>query len=342
MAGIKKIRQFIHDILVMMRFAAFGSTIVIVLLGAASASPDLSMREVIALISAAFFFHGFVYISNDLIDLDIDRTQKVRIDSPLVQGNFSSLSMLIFAVIKLGVCFVITLGSQNPGEAIAYLALSIACMSIYNLWGKRANLPLLTDAIQGIGWGAFTLYGAAFVQGHLQPLNWIAFAFFFVYTLIVSGVHANLRDLPNDFDHKVQTTPIVLGVRPDAQDRLLLSRRIITYVVVLQFTLNGLVLLPLSENWFHYDSISLYVSWALSLAVIGYSMFLGVKTLQAVRGDFETMVRTGLLHLLVLLGALIAAFALYLGPELLIVLVTMYILPLFTGNVVPQPNPVQA
>src|SRR6185295_9043843 len=123
MMGIKRTRQFILDILVMMRFAAFGSTIVMILLGAASASPELSLLKMVALISAAFFFHGFVYISNDLIDLDIDRTQKVRIDSPLVQGNFSRSSLLIFGLIELVACFVITLGSQNPGEAIFFLAL---------------------------------------------------------------------------------------------------------------------------------------------------------------------------------------------------------------------------
>src|SRR5258708_24117202 len=99
--AIKRIKKSLSDILVIMRFAAFGSTIVIVLLGASSASPDLSALEIVTLIGAAFFFHGFVYISNDLIDLDIDRTQKVRIDSPLVQGHFSRISVLIFALLEL-------------------------------------------------------------------------------------------------------------------------------------------------------------------------------------------------------------------------------------------------
>src|SRR5258706_15396100 len=86
MMGIKRTKRLLGDILVIMRFAAFGSTLVMALLGAASTSPELSVLAILALICASFFFHGFVYISNDLIDLDIDRTQKVRIDSPLVQG----------------------------------------------------------------------------------------------------------------------------------------------------------------------------------------------------------------------------------------------------------------
>ncbi len=340
--GIKRIKRFLSDTLVIIRFAAFGSTMVMVLLGAASASPDLSVAKIVALISASFFFHGFVYISNDLIDLDIDRTQKVRIDSPLVQGHFSRISLLIFALLELLLCFLITLESNNPSAAIFFLAVSIACMTVYNLWGKRANLPLLTDSIQGVGWGAFTLYGATFAHGKLEPLNLVVFAFFFVYTLIVSGVHANLRDLPNDLDHDVLTTPIVLGVRPDAQGRLKLSRRLIAYAIVLQLALNGLVLMALLENWFRYEPATQYLAGILSLIVIAYSVFLGIKTLNAVGRDFEIMVRIGLLHLLVLLGALVAAFAIYLGPELLLVLLTTYILPLFTGNVIPQPNPVQA
>jgi 4-hydroxybenzoate polyprenyltransferase len=340
---ITNLKQKFRDLQIMMRFAAFGATTTIALLGAAAVSPHISASKLILLLVVALLWHGFVHIVNDLIDYDIDRTQAVRVDSPLVQGRFSKRITVMLALAELGGCIVLSLLAENRGLALLLISLSIGCMTIYNMWGKRARMPLLTDLIQGVGWGAISLFGGAFAFGYLSHLSVVLFLFFMVDTLMISGIHANLRDLSNDLRHGVLTMVIWLGARPAEHGQhgkhgtLILPRRLIIYVTLVQLLLIGLVVYIVVLNPFRYEGLSLIVTLIIVGLLIAFTIYLGLKTLSATRIEYEMMLNTGLLHLLMILATLIGVFAVSLGIGLLTVLVCGFTVPLLTSNLIPEP-----
>src|SRR5882672_4637092 len=68
------------------RFSVLGFSVMLPLIGAAAVSRALSAGQLVALTAVGFAFHIFAYVSNDVFDLPIDRTQPLRADSPLVRG----------------------------------------------------------------------------------------------------------------------------------------------------------------------------------------------------------------------------------------------------------------
>jgi 4-hydroxybenzoate polyprenyltransferase len=60
------------------RFAVLGFSLLLPLAGAATVASDVSMAQVAALLAVAFAFHMFGYVSNDVFDLPIDRTEPLR------------------------------------------------------------------------------------------------------------------------------------------------------------------------------------------------------------------------------------------------------------------------
>jgi hypothetical protein len=153
---------------------------------------------------------------------------------------------------------------------------------------------------------------------------------------MISGIHANLRDLSNDMNHSVLTTVMVLGARPAQQGRVILSRRLIAYATIIQLAMDGLIVYALAENLFHYDNSAMIFTSGLVVLLMAYTTYLGLKTLNATSTDYEMMVRTGLLHLLMIIATLIGAFAVTLGIGLFSVLMFAYIVPLLTSNVIPE------
>src|SRR6266511_983049 len=79
-------RRTLIDLARSLRLSVVGFSLMLPLLGAAVVSPTLRSSRLIALVGVGLAFHIFGYLSNDLVDLPIDRTQPLRADSPLVRG----------------------------------------------------------------------------------------------------------------------------------------------------------------------------------------------------------------------------------------------------------------
>ena len=69
------------------RLSALGTTLAVVLLGAASVSPALPWATAAVLVIVAVGFHVYFFVSNDVIDLPVDRPRAPAGGEPAGPGD---------------------------------------------------------------------------------------------------------------------------------------------------------------------------------------------------------------------------------------------------------------
>ena len=219
------------------RVSALGFTLVLPLAGAASVAEHPGFARMGGLLLVALSFHVFAYVLNDVVDLWLDRSEPLRADSPLVQGAVGCGKLIALAWVQLPIAFGLAWALGAHRAALAMLGLAFAAMALYDGYGKRCRWPLLTDAVQSIGWCALVGVGAWWDGPVPAPLTgWIA-GYVFFCVMLVQGVHGGLRDLANDQRGGARTTAIWLGAQPAVGTGIVLSRSMVVYAVLLQAAL---------------------------------------------------------------------------------------------------------
>jgi 4-hydroxybenzoate polyprenyltransferase len=304
------------------RFSAFGATAALPLLGAGSTEPQLGVRRTLGLLGVAAAFHAFAYVHNDVCDLEIDRTQPLRADYPLVRGDMSSQAALVIALGCVPVAFaldrwVVHNNGRDAPVGRLYLASAFVLMAAYNRWGKMCAFPPLTDLVQGAGWALLIGYGAT-VSG--QPLNRLTrtlIAYELLLILMVNGVHGSLRDLGNDRARGARTTAIMLGAE-ETPDGLRVGPELIAYAAALQC---ALLALPLWAARGRIPTVGVGAIASLTAALLAV----------AARGRAKPA-DVGMLHLILLLSAPVALVVPEMGRPLRIVTLLAHTLPLLANG----------
>jgi 4-hydroxybenzoate polyprenyltransferase len=308
------------------RFPVMGASGLMPLLGAASVNSQPSLAQLAALLALAVAFHCYAYVLNDVIDLPVDRTEPLRAECPLVMGTVKRWQALAFAGLMIPLAFALTAWLAAPVRAYVVLGAAFVLMTAYNLWGKRTAFPPLTDLVQALSWGAYTLYGAAVMPGPFNRLTVVVVAFIVVYILLVNGVHGSLRDLKNDRACGMRSTAQLLGARPRGEG-VSLPRRLMVYTLLLQAVLTALTVLPLVTDDPGYSPLERGLT---ALAVLGITA-LSLYWLRAAAGRAAhsgQMIVAGALHIALLLAALVALLALRVAPGLLATMIGVYVAPL--------------
>jgi 4-hydroxybenzoate polyprenyltransferase len=308
------------------RFPVIGVSALMPLLGAASLNPRPSAGQVFGLLGVALAFHNFAYVFNDVVDLPVDRTEPLRAKCPLVQGTVKPWQALAFAGLMAPLAFGLTAWQGGPLRAYLALGAGFALMAAYDLWGKRTRFPPLTDLVQALGWGAYTLYGAAMMPGPFNHLTVVVVAFVVVYILMVNGVHGSLRDLKNDYDCGMRSTALLLGARPRGEG-VTLPWPLAAYTLALQAGLIALTAFPLASNDLGYPPPARALTAA---AVLGSTLFalywLRAAARRSARGS--PMIIAGAMHIALTLSCVVVLFACRAAPGLLAVMVVIYLAPL--------------
>jgi 4-hydroxybenzoate polyprenyltransferase len=307
-------------------------TFAVLLLGTASGSSRIGSSVLVGLLGVGVAWHVFVYVTNDLVDLHIDRTDPRRAMSPLVRGTVRPWQALTVAMAQVPVAVLLTARLRGVTSAVGALAASLSLMAAYNLWGKRALFPPLTDVVQGFGWGALALYGAA-VSGRWTWLTGVVFGFVVVLITMANGVHGGLRDLVNDRRHGVRSTALLMGARPDGSGGTHVPRRIRVYAFTLQGVLTGIVLVPLARNQLGYGPVVRLLTLAVVLVLSAAALWL-LKAAATV-GDAQALRSVGTLQLTITLALPIALVAPSLDGALPAILVAGYVVPLVSFSWLP-------
>ena len=331
-------RRWLGVVELLIRFKALGFTLVMPLLGAATASayPGLAGHKVAALMGAALSYHLFSYILNDVIDLPVDRTEPLRADYPLVKGMIEPWQALGLALVQMPLAGVFTAMAGGSYQAYVILGASFALMAAYNVWGKRSIFPPVTDLIQGLAWGGLTLYGAAATTDssrftfHVSPLTVLTVSYVAIFIIMINGIHGSVRDLANDLRCGLRTTAVMLGARP-RPGGIDITPGLAWYTLALQVILIALPVLALTNNWLDYGPWELAVTWvcmlAVALASVGLLAIASRSSSQA-----RTLFVCGSLHLVLSFGALIVLFGFYLDTVLFVVIFAAYVGPLLASG----------
>jgi 4-hydroxybenzoate polyprenyltransferase len=155
------------------------NVLVIVPLAAAHQLGDLALLARVAMAFAAFSMCASgLYVLNDLIDLEADRSHPSKRRRPLASGRMTRTSAFVMiAVMSLGAALVAAqLGAAFSGVLAAYVLLMVA----YSLWLK--HVVLLDALLLAAGYSARIAAGAVAVA--IVPSTWlIAFSLFLFYSL---------------------------------------------------------------------------------------------------------------------------------------------------------------
>ena len=327
---VSNIKRAWHSIAMLglfIRFYTLSFSLLLPLLGAAAVSSQLVGYQILGLIAAAMAFHIFAYVLNDVIDLPLDRTESLRAAFPLVRGTIQRWQALIVALAQLPLALLVTLWLRAGGPAYAALIAAVLLMAVYDVWGKRVSFPLFTDFIQGLGWGALVLYGAAVVHGRPSGSLAVIFAFVVVYIMMVNGIHGSLRDLTNDLNCGACTTAILLGARPLDAKRIALPLLFKLYGLILQALLIAILVVPLLYNWFGYQA----ATWRITAStVLGFSLLTLILLMIAAAStsNRSRMLYIGTLHIITSFTSLVLLFIPTLGSRSLGVMVLVYSVPL--------------
>lgn len=322
-------RQLILDLYRFFRISASGATLVLPLLGAASAGRGLTGRRAARLLGVAAAFHAFAYVHNDVCDLELDRTQPLRAAYPLVRGAISPRAAMAVALASAAAALALDAGLGRAGARARrpLLAAAIGLLALYNRWGKRCPLPPLTDLAQGLGWAALLGYGAA-AEGRATRMTGLLAAYEVALIMMVNGVHGALRDLGNDAARGARTTAILLGARERPGGGLAASPALAAYALALQAALLALPLWAAAANLAGHGPRERAAARggaalvaALTVALLG----------AAARGGARPA-DVGMLHLILVLTAPVALAAPGMAPAPRAALLLSHTLPLLANG----------
>jgi 4-hydroxybenzoate polyprenyltransferase len=297
-------------------------------LGAASTPPGADPTDWPALLASAFSFHCFAYVLNDSVDYPIDRTEPRRKNAPLVRGVVSREAAVMFAICQAAIGSMIAGAIAGPRGLVWFVA-ALVGLTIYDVWGKRCRVPMVTDLVQGIGWASLVLYGAEAAGGPATSLTVALCIFVILFILMANGLHGGIRDIENDLRCGVRSTAIWLGVRPDDDGGVTIPRAARIYSYALQAALVVVLIYPLVTNPLHLPPKALAADTSVVISLQAVSTWFLLRAIGAT-GDAASMRYAGLLHLAVTLAIPIVVVAPSLGRTELIGLVLIYVGPLLS------------
>lgn len=273
----------------------FAFTLFVPLVSAATITPTKlpELSTIFIIIAVTWGFHMTFYGFNDVTDYELDKVLGRKDDHPLVRGNMSRRTALIIAIAHTLGAFVIEILSGTTIQLLILLAIACGGVIIYDVFSKKNSFPLLTDAIEGIGFVALSLYGATKV-GNPSALSFILAINFGIFLNFITGSFLGIVDVVGDLKGGAFTTPIWFGTKPVKDSPLPYIPRSLSIFGALQvFALLFVNFLPLIRNDFNYSAttraiimgIIIILSIAICIHTIRFIVS-GVKW-QKVPEDFD-------------------------------------------------------
>jgi 4-hydroxybenzoate polyprenyltransferase len=327
-----KFWRLLNDVKLFTRFEYMTFAALLPLIGASSVSTKLSGEQVLGLIAAAVSFHLYVSLLNDVADLSLDRINPQRADYPLVRGAVTPSQALVVVFAQIPIAAALTVWLRGSVWAYVAFTLGIGLMTIYDLFGKRLPFPPLVDVVQGVGFAAMTLYGAA-IAGDPTRLTWIAFLLIVVW-MTLTNLIGGLRDLNTDSQFGVSTTPIFLGARSRGTG-LDVPTGMAVYGHAVLVTLIGIEVLALVYNDFGYTRAIQVALMALILLLGSVAVFLLAALFKAAAGGRGLMSAVMGLQLGCSALTVLSLFALHVDVWLLLVIAVIFLCSF--GDFSPRP-----
>ncbi len=252
---------------------------------AAATGIALSLLHYLELFLIGLLFHLYLFVLNEVQDIEIDITSKNLKSKPLINGSISLRGARVVVISSCVLVLVLTVVFFF-NKAVILIGISLVAFLlgwIYDSFGKK-----LPHADYSLGLMLFFvgLYGGVTVITKFNPFMYLI-AFLAFTQMLIQNIVAGLKDVDHDFIAGGLSTPLRLGVRVNGE-RFIVSKSYITYVLLLKMIHISLTLLPFIIGWIQYELWQLYLVVLLnSMAVILMIRFLTMKIFKR-----ETIMRT--------------------------------------------------
>ncbi|MFX0141944.1 MAG: UbiA prenyltransferase family protein [Candidatus Hodarchaeota archaeon] len=160
--------------------------------------------------------HAYGITHNDIIDYNLDKNIKDFVERPLVSGTITKQKAWIFALGCLFLMFVfaayLTVSTQKY-YLIIFLAISVICVTLYNLISKK--IPL-ADSILAIGMFFLIFYGASVNISNYNAVPFLVWIICFlgaIQVFLLNVIAGGFKDIKNDYLQGANTFALRLGLQ---------------------------------------------------------------------------------------------------------------------------------
>jgi len=243
---------------------------------------DILLMFIIGLISAIYSF-----VSNDIIDIEIDKLSEDTKKRPLVTGTISIKSAKIISILCIIIAFIIAFFFYYRPHISFYLAilsmiLAAILGTIYNVYGKKFAT---SSIVASISESFLVLVGVFLISpdASLSIFSWVIIVLMFNQTLFMTAVIGGIKDADHDYLLNVKNLALKSGVKVTENKDIFLPNSFKLFGFSLRFSSAILLFIPIL--FFNID----YKIWqiALLLFVSIFVLFFSIKllNLKNLKGD---------------------------------------------------------
>jgi len=297
-----------------LRIYQIGFVAVWPLLGLASAHA-WTLRSMAALVAISVCFNIAGGVFNDICDLPSDQLCPGRSNRWLVSGAVSIGRARALVLAQLPVMLAIHVAAGFRTASLGWLVTAVVGQAFYDFFGKRSRTPPVAEAGEAVAAGSLVWYGAMCTVSTLPALTWPTSVAAAAMLMLANAFHGGLRDLRDDLQSNVRTTPIWLGCSSDV-DRVRISPAMSAYgawwlaVLLLASMVVGLYAPPLTR-------LMTFAACALNVA-----LFLALHRLR--KPAWDIVLR---LHVALLVIPIMIAFTPVLGISARLMLFAVFVTP---------------
>ena len=193
-------------------------------LGALAQNSHLLLWQFVVLGLVGLCAHIFGFVLNDVVDWELDRTNPVNRDRPLVRGFVPRKIAAVGAGFRIPLALLLSMTLPYITLSTCLLLLvAFGLAAIYDLFGKKLpTLVVATDFSLGASEGILLVWGAATAAGSINQLV-ILMGIYLSLQMTLVNMLMSFKDLKYDIEFGVRTSIIWLGVRVDAQGNPVVS-----------------------------------------------------------------------------------------------------------------------
>ena len=224
-------------------------------------------------------FHVYLFVLNEIRDVDIDRTSKNLAGKPLVEGMIeirnAKLMFLLSAVLIM--FFTVFFFSEQSLLLIPVALAAFLLGGLYDMYGKK--IPHADYFVASMLFFV-ALYGGFSVSFDIGFFSYVIASLAFMQMLI-NNIIAGLKDVDHDFIAEGKSTAIRLGVQM-VDEKLVVSKKFTGYVLVLKMFHTFFIFIPFYKGWVPDRSnlsVLIMIIFLVSLSVFFYDTFPQYETI---------------------------------------------------------------
>jgi 4-hydroxybenzoate polyprenyltransferase len=267
------------------RFQTTGLIATLFLIGAVVAGlSDPFLLFIIFLIG--IFYHIYLYVLNDYVDLEVDKQSKDLQRKPLVSGMISPKTGLIIAIVTGILTYILTIIYFPYFNTILMLTFAVLLGAIYDCFGKK--MPGLSDFTMAGSLAFAFLLGASTIPTPFTTITILVGLLIFIFVVYGNAVEGGLKDVDHDYLGGAKTLATVMGVKVK-NEKLFLTKKFAIFSYGIEIFSFVLILLLAAQPEINIFDKSEYLKLIIVIILIIVTFISSVRFLSLKKFDRALM-----------------------------------------------------